>query len=73
MMSHPGVENESFLFSLSQKNWGSGHGRLVGFMRVLPVGAELLPTSWKPGAPGLASVVWALQAAVASGAPVIML
>lgn len=72
MMSHPGVENEGLLLSLRQKNWGSGHGRLAGFRRVLPVGTELLPTSWKPGTLGLASIVWALQAAVASGALVIM-
>jgi len=26
-MSHPGLENEDLLFSLSQKNWGPGHGR----------------------------------------------
>lgn len=26
--SHPGVKNEGPLLSLSQKNWGSGHGGL---------------------------------------------
>lgn len=45
MMSHPGVEDEGLLLPLSQKNWGSGHGRRGGFRRVLPVGAELLSTS----------------------------